>query len=659
MRFHRRYPLFQCWASRPDAAEIIRAENLAVARFEPTTSAVQGGAVLDLIFAANGRLAILPFIDVDGAMLIARENTPLVWPEQCSTLGPQTLDEIARRIEPWLEALTMARQANREVVRRFSDAIDESTFEAVRSASFLGAASYANALHTWAPYVYASRFSDNRRVGIRDPDAATGAALLARRSAGVRADLGSADLNRLATTWFGLPTFGEVDPRCDVGISARGLAPFNAPITLTLDECASGLREVQVAHAIPTDVMLSFDPDDSAVGGTFGVRVTDFTPARQWSGGTELPVVGGSSGKILLLLRENWKALPDADVDEARALASRLRSEGFYVEIASASAIGHAHASYDLVHAFTLPHAAPLLPALERFAARGTPIVTTAGLPTSSEEAVSGPALMRVVLNRSRDETTLGEYLRLLELRRLKSDELSAVSGRFGAYAEQAQAVLRLSNVVIASCAAEEAVLREELGFSGEIIRNAPYVPEPAMEPVDELVGSGEFILVHAPVEWRSNLPLLVREAAARDLRVVVAGPAVEGDAYRIAREFGGDRFVHLPLPSDGEVAGLYRRARLFADVSWAPAGLYRAAFALASGCRVLVSKASRAAEVWPEIAQADPCSARELASALSAAWDAPAPSYRSDPAQAFLTTISAYAQAQQQRAAVPKMTPD
>ena len=155
---------------------------------------------------------------------------------------------------------------------------------------------------------------------------------------------------------------------------------------------------------------------------------------------------------------------------------------------------------------------------------------------------------------------------------------------------------------------------------------------------------------MHAPVDWNGALPMLVRAAVSQKMRVIAAGAVVDADPLRVARELGGEYFFHVPALDEAEMAGLYLRARVFADVSWSASGLSRIARAVNSGCRVLASTFSRAPELWPDAVEADPASVNSLSAGLLRAWDAAVPAPAA-PGEAFLAVVQAYAQAQRVRA--------
>lgn len=641
MRFHKRYPLLQLWLDLPQAREIMNADSLSIARFEPSVhQGVHGSAMLDLLFCGGQVIAVLPNVEVVSAALLERERTPLVWPDAARVLGYDVLAALERRILPWLESYTLARQANEELIRRFSDALEAGCFEAARRARFIGAATYTESMAALAPYVYAERLCVRRTVAIADPYAATGAAMLSTRLARVRTDLGDAATNDLACRWFGRDIFGAPET-ADVTIStaARGLPA--AAIAITLDYAPDGARKVSVASPVPADMLISFDPEDAPPIRTFGVKSEMEAQLREVRCEADTLPSGGSSGSILILLRDGFERASDADVDEARGLAARLQAEGFSVVISSPSTIAPEQRA-DLVHVFGIRTASAANSTLARFRAAGVPVVATVPLSRSAQGEDWGPQVLQACFARSRDESVLEERLELLELRKLDVEFPAA----------RVPGALTNVDVAIVSCASEAAYLREALGFRGEIAISEPYLTAANEAPlgIAGIVPAEPFVFVHAPVEWRTSLALLVRAAANLGMPVVIAGPTVEADALRSAQVYAPERVIHFPDPTEGEIAALYRSASVFADVSWASRGHYRIARAVASGCALLVSHQGFAGEVWPKATTADPGSVPSLAAALERARGQGASGEVSKPGQAFSAVIFAYAKAQRVR---------
>ena len=153
MRFHRRYSLLQCWVQNPQSRELMNPDALCIARFEPAFAGASGVTVLDLTFARDERVAVIRTSRFRRKCCWT-EKSRLIWPEACRHLPIEMLGQMEERLVPWLTSLVLARQANAEVVRRFSGCISNEEWESARSAAFLGASRYMNATLAMAPYVY-------------------------------------------------------------------------------------------------------------------------------------------------------------------------------------------------------------------------------------------------------------------------------------------------------------------------------------------------------------------------------------------------------------------------------------------------------------------------------------------------------------------------
>lgn len=637
MRFHSRYPLLQCWTG--PKLELVRRGMLSVARLEPVVGdAVSGGGVLDLVFSDGVRTAVVPFIRVEPYALLQRERTPLVWPTAMRALRPDVLLEIEREVLPWLQSLALARQQNAEVIRTFAGSEARDLFDAARSAGLLGAARYDELLAPLAPYVYAARFCEQRSVAIVDDCGANGAAVLCGRVSRVRADLKSDERNALASAWFGASIFGKVSGTYDVVAAPHDCVVEACGVRITLDAQDENARVVSVASAVPLDVMVSFDPEDAPVARTFSVRSNLQHELRNVQEQQVAAVAGGSSGAILLLMREDFERAPDADVDEAHGLASRLKAEGFDVELRTPSTVDE-RSRPDLVHAFTVAGSA-VESTLAGMRAAGVPIVASPTIGPAPQEAAWGPDVVSAAYARSGDDGVLAEFLDLITLRKLTTEGATPAPPRLAA--------LRHVDAALVTSEAELRLLRDHLGFAGDAVSYAPAVSNTSHRPADiaSLVGAGQFVLIHAPVDWRTNLPLVACAAAQERIPLVIAGPMVNFLCFRHAAQLAPEFLVHVPKADEAELDALYRAARVYADVSWGPQGYGRLARAAVSGCRLVVSGASFAGSLWPGSAVADPASPASILTALRHAWNAPEPPPPAPGPDLFAASIFAYSKA-------------
>lgn len=661
MRRHRTHAMWQLWANLAQRPAI-EARTLAVARFEPVSRQFQAAAALDLAFVSEGRVAVVPMVLIEASMAIEPEVSPLIWPQSvASTLDPLAADGVEALLLPWLYALVGGRQCNAEAIRRFGNAADCEAFEQAREHGFLGASPYRDVLRASAPYAYAMRFADGAHVQIADPGGATGAVLLSSLASSVIADLGDERRAAEARRWFGRDLFAPLAHREPGQVVVERGDPREAAVRLDLRERAAGTA-VDVVSPVPLDVTVSFDLEDGPSAGRFGLELLRQPEIRSPRGAAAPPPVGGSAGRILIALRDDWERLDDADSDEALELARRLRAEGFEVDVRSALA-GTDPARYDVVHAFSVLRPQEIGVLLAAAKRQGVPTVLTSVFADVSAQGVWGTGIVPVCYRLARDEARIDEYLGLLARRRLETPELNPRRQEpFAGYDDAVRATLACADIVLAAGPHEEAELRERFGCTC-VTTVAPYLDAgTAVEPAAELAGWREFVLAHAPVDPRSNQLTLVRAAAAAGLPLVLAGPVTDAEYLAFVREYADARTVLLTQPlSAGQLAWLYRRARVFADLSWFMSGLSRVARASICGCAVLTSANSPAARRWrPDLFEADPASHEGVAAALKRAWAAAEEPGRPgveraaariaadcDPLASLVATLAAYAQVQ------------
>lgn len=604
MRTHNKFRGLEYPRKRARVSEVVALRNLVTVRIEPVLcGAVTGALSADVVFAREGMRTVIPFVDVAGAMLDRRESSPFVWPAWLSAcVSADTVAQIERAILPWVEAQTFNRSLNSEVVRHFGTGDGRAAFELAREHGFIGAAPYRVWLQMAAPYVYAERLARGKRVHAADGQGASGAAILSASAREMRADLASLERNALAREWFDLDIFGECGGSADVDIGGSGGSAVHLDLSSVVGE------RVLVATPIPTDVNVSFDPEDAPAAGSFAVsapRRELRTPALpNWS------PAGGSGGRILLLVRDDAANAPDADTDAAELLAVRLRAEGFHVDVAAA-----AHAApetYDLLHCCCAAYPEQALPAVRRANAARVPVVTTEASQMRDGDATWGTAIVPQVLRATQDETALADLLQLVRARKLEGE--NAVPGQlpFATYRAAVEELRTLSNAVVPS-------------------GSLPLLPAPA--PLAPPAGTphGEFVLVHAPVTPRANQWIAARAAARAGLPLVLAGPVADVDYLRQIRAHAGHGLVTLPEPAPQNAAGLYAAARVYLDVSWLRLGGGRIALAQAAGCPTLASPA------------VDPADEAALAEALGRAWSSPLPPPAAPVADPLAAVVAAY----------------
>lgn len=623
MRQHERY---QRLAPAIDAGrfrELVAAEHLVHARFEPGLGDRYEG-LLDLVFAADGRYAIVPYVLVQNVMVLVRESSPLIWPAWLPPLRSATIEATEAQIVPWLRARSLARVDGSEATRLFTaDRVVADEIARARTAGWLGAAPCAQTLPALAPYVYAERFVSGRRVAVVDPKGAYGAVVLARDAAEVRAELGDPELEALAGRWYGSSVFGA----CGGWEAEFAIAPAFGVTRWAIALDAGGGRQVAVVEPLPPAITVSFDPDDAPVVGSFGVVAPE--PERHTSALPPVPIVDGSQGRIAVVVRDDFAATPDADTDAALALAERLRAQGFDARRLGVSQVDLD--GCDVLHVFGLGLAGALRALVPRARARAIPIALTPYADDLDDEAAWGASIAQVTLASACDEALRARNLAAIAARNLTAATVPARGAvRLLANADVG-ALLAAVVAVYPTCEPELRRLREA-GYRGfHRIVPALLGAEPEPEAIGPLVGADPYVLVHAAVEPRANQYALATAARRAGLPLVLVGSVRHAPYYAEVMGALGRRGCWLPEPGlrPGELAALYAGARVYADASWSSGGLYRVARAAAFGAGIVTPAPGYGRACWPDLVrEADPGSIESIEAALRAAWD-DAPNFR------------------------------
>ena len=650
MRRHSLMSRYAAFVEPSRFARVAGAPHLLAARLQPSYYNWPQ-AWLDLVFARDGEFVVIPFVQIDPPMISVRESSPLIWPSWLP-LEPQAVALLEAVLEPWLRSHALVAGITQERLTYFTeDAALRRTFEAARAARFLGAAPSDDVFADVAPYVYAQRFAKGRRVVIRAGDAGLGASLLSNVAASVHADLGDAQRNELARAWYGLGIYGEVPSGSfDLSIGASSDAPV--VIAFEPDPLPNGV-EVNVAKPAFASVMTSFDVRDGMAVRAFSVRARE--PILRPSRLAPAPVIGGSSGRILLVVRDDGLTAPDADVDQARALAGALNAQGFDARLTVASAARAADA--DLIHLFGMLHAHQFAVVLDEAERLGIPIVTTPLFGDFRNEALWGWASVRTMLTSVRDDTAQDIIEGGLERRLLL---VSGFDREKPAWDEPAvRRMFERAGAAIFASAEEEAAARTTFGFAGPS-RIVACVPDPpvAAEPVGALCGLDEYVLVHAGLDARGNQWLTMRAAAAVGAPCILLGSVQEVDYYYALLGAAGSSLIWLAEDdlTEGQIESLYGGARVFADFSWIGYGASRLVRAAAHGAMPAISTALPFASLWPEAtAGADPASLASATASLRQAWmRAPAVGHQiaertaqlADPMRSLQAVLGAYAEA-------------
>lgn len=641
MRHHSRFAALMP-RIEPHRAAIVSAEHLVAARLEPAYSS-RFEAWLDLTFAVGERTLVVPFVQIDAPMLNLRESSPFLWSATLD-ISEEAAGAIEALIEPWLVSHALAGSLDSELLRFFTgDEAMRERFQRARDAGFLGAAPVERVLVDAAPCIYARRFARGRRVAIRYPEAAYGAALLAAHAQSVHADLGSPERNAFARAWYGLDAYGEAASGFDVFVTGNAIAAGDAaPVTIAF-----------ARPAFPA-IATSFDPEDSAAVRSFTVRASE--AAVRAFAPSPIPRIGGSQGRIGVVVREDAARTPEADTEEAGALAQALGEQGFSPSIVTPSQARPD--AFDLLHCFGFRNAAHFVPLARAAKERGVPIVVTPHLDDPADETRWGEHATHMWVQAMFDDVSRASLERGVVERRL-SEVDGYARGSIAYDPEAVKELLALAGAAIVASESEERQLRERFGYSGPT-RRVPSVARPAVppEPVGALRGVDEYVLLHATFEPRANQSAALRAAAEAGVPLVVVGSVENGDYYQNAWSYAGAgavRIVQTAL-SAGQLEALYAGARVYLDVAWSGRGSARIVRAAGYGCGLVLSNALAASALWSGLAEiVDPASTQAIATGLRHAWErapnagpriAASTAQNCDPLRSLQAVLGAYAEA-------------
>jgi hypothetical protein len=652
MRQHALLSRFAPFIEHGRFARVVGAPHLVAARLQPSFYP-WGEGWIDLVFSRDGEIALVPFVQIDPPMVYVREASPFIWPSWLP-LDDLAVAGLEALLEPWLLAHTLLGSLDEEVIGFFTDdAQARATFEAARTARFLCATRADDVFVDAAPYVYAQRFAAGKRVGIASADGGFGASLLARIANTVHADLGDAARNALAQSWYGIGVYDKL-PRATFDVEISNAMPSGATASIALDVPMEDATEVSLARPVFPMLACSFDVADAAPVRRFYVRARE--PILRTNRLAAAPVIGGSEGRIAIVIRDDGLVAPEADVDQARALADALRAQGFDARLTVASAARAQDC--DLIHLFGYRHAPQFEYVLDEAQRLDVPVVSTPMFDDFAKESLWGTSAIRTMLSGVRDDATQRSIEQGLGARLIMTDADNA-RGK-GAFDETlVRRMFAQCRSAIFASRAEEAAVRSRFDFSGSS-RIVPCVPAPPVspEPIGALCGADEYVLVHAAVEPRANQWIALRAAAAAGVACVLVGTVEDSEYYQSVLEAAGDGVIWLAEESltPGQLEALYAGARVYVDLSWAGHGAARIVRAAAHGVMPVVSFALPLSELWPELTGGvDPASLDSATAVLRQAWmRAPAIGYQiaertvelCDPLRSLQAVLGAYAEA-------------
>ncbi|MEA2665755.1 MAG: hypothetical protein QOI11_2699, partial [Candidatus Eremiobacteraeota bacterium] len=608
MRTHRTHQVLAPWST---GTPVLDPARLAAVRVEPVLRQRRPAFVLDFHLAGETGATVIPGVLADPAVVVERDRDPLIWPH--GTPGDDAFGRaLAERVLPHLERLVLDAEPVAEHVLRFGPA---PRLDAARAAGCYGAAPLREALVRLAPYRYARRFARGRSVRIDAPDAVGGWLLL--RDLGT-VTVAAARRPPAELAWYGsAPLAGEGE--AEVAIVAADV-PASAPCVLRLD--ADGPHRIDIVDPLPLDLGIDFDPAAGPVRRWFAVETAPAPAPRAWPD-LSYAAAGGSGGRIAIVLgRTDGLTHPDADTDEARALAAALSAEGFEARLVEElGELGGA----DLIHLVGTRDGRRARALVEAGRRAGIPVAVHAHEENAAQGGWWGAAVTRYCFEYGSDERDVRGYLKLLAERAVSIGDARADAPYAppAAAPDEAAAALRDAAVVFAASEAEAEAIRARTGRRGPRVGVAPLAPAPDRAAVGALVGADPFALVHAPIGPEANQLLVARCAAAAAIPLVVSGPVADASYLERVREFGGPDLIVLPgEPAPAVAAGLRAAAAVVVDAAWVGAGGARLAAAVLAGARLAVADRRGFTAPGTTVRAFDPADAAGLTRALGEAWD-------------------------------------
>ncbi len=617
MRTHRVFPALQPWLWRADLLrELVNGERLAVVRMEPVTRGREPTVFLDLHFTDGERAVTIPLVYVDLAQLDIREADPLLFPQPLlGVVSDARAYELVSLLLPELERRMRSGGFWQEEVIRFGQA---PAFDAARGRGFFGAAPLATSLPRIAPAVYAQRFAVGKHVVAYGPDAHEFGAFLG----GITTACDVVGADAAASAWYGALDQADPAQTYDLAIGA-GPAPVAATTTVRVDSDRSGFS-IGVAAAIPADLMLQFQAGGDSAAGSFSVATTREPYARPAADIAVAPEMGASAGRVAVVVRPDAAAVPDADTDEAAALAAALRREGFTVEVVAGVDALDAFAP-DLVHLFGTRPGAFARHVAEWADEHKKPFAVHAYHEAPADGGYWGSIVAPYCFSYSGDDRSVTTYLELLGRRAVEVDGIGPASHFAPPIMglPDSERVLALADVVFVNSEREfKAVEPFRQRRPTFIVSPLPLEAAPA-EPLGVHVGSDPFILVHGAIGPEGNQLLLARAAAMVGAPIVMAGPIDDPQYAERLREFAPEHLRLLDEPSPAMRMSLYRTAAVVADAAWIGRSHSRLATAAGLGAAIVSSNAR-----WLDLPNkgawvVDPADVRSIARGLGDAWDA------------------------------------
>jgi hypothetical protein len=593
---------------------------------------------LDLTFVHEEATTLVSGILID--VIAASRNDPsaLIFPRVAApAIDAEREWDLTSFLLPHLRMLTRARAVPIEEIMRFNPC---AAFERARAGGELGAAALAVALARMAPWVAAARLASAGPMMIRTADWALGAAVARRFGLAVTR---SPDVRR--DEWYGVDA-GTAGGSPEVTVVETFADAGDAPICVALDAggfAACDGRVISVPKPLPMEAVLTYDPGDGPETGCFGVTA----PRRSCAAPARPRARQRSTAKrLVLLVRDDFSAVPDADTDELNELALRARAAGIDVAFAGLGDI-------DALDAGVLPVACGALDdpafaqALAALAARSESFAAVL-TPAAPDATWYEAALSRIVL--AEDDDLLEAACRAFDARTLHAGVRVTSPPRVAAQGALTAALSAAALIVPALTDGSEAFGPAAMTFAA----TGPVVPpDEGDDDAGTICGRGPFIFAHASATPRSGLLGLALALRDTEITCVIAATVAELGYVTELRRIAGPRTIVLTTATAGLINALYRQATIFVDASIRPRGVSRIVRAARSGALPVVFAESALAPLLAAESVVPRPAIVDLRDTLVRLWYSPKLANRRSVARTMFATTLGDPQAVDEAAAV------
>lgn len=656
MRIHRDWPLAQLWAGRRYPQTIFDPKHLVSAQLEPMVRRDIPGTAMTLRLDDGTRGLSIPMIFLDETALYGKLRDVCIWPQAVARMASDdTLLVLEDAVRDWMMFALTAKGAADRPFHLFSEAHAELTAQA-QNFGLYGAGPLEASADALQCAQYAGRFLSGAQVAVGAPFINVGAILAHRAGATVFLDLPE-PVRAAAERWFDMPLPAEFSS----GVKANFVLGAAAAPAVAVHEDARildcvpfpGAVRVARVQACMSDDIARFGEERDQSAPLF-MKVRERFPVEPVL--PRLPAVGGSTGTIAFLLRDDLYENPGADGDAARCLRDALNAEGFQVELFTEFRKEY-FSDAAVIHVFGLwnPEHADL--ALQFAKERGIAYVVTPFFEDAAVTGRWGSKASRTLLGAFEDETDLERALTQLAEQRVEVDGLSAQVRIDDGQDGRRREILRRADIVTVCGAAEREAVQKFSGRRRRTLEVGPFVAchgTPAS--IAAIVGDTPYALIEASAEARYNLGLTVRAVATLDIPAVIIAAPVDRRFYRSLQALCGPQIAVMPFADEATLEALYGRAGVYVDTAWYGDGVHRLAHAVAHGQECIVSRSRFLPEALEARAvRVDPWSERSIGSGVAQAWERALGNVAHDmheiaqclnPSQNLRSYVMAYAQA-------------